>query len=182
MQWHEVFHGDQEPTEQQIKDFIATPLWQDLSDHLTQTYRIKQKKTYSRCSMGDGYWMGWNIKFQKSGKSLCTVYPKQGFFVAMISFSAKELDDADVLIQMCEDYTKEKYQEAKASKLGKSISCFPRTINEKNTIINCLRIFLGFLFAIALTFKIRENEKKKFEEETNGRVPERTIHSRSDDA
>ncbi len=40
----------------------------------------------------------------------------------MISFSAKELDDADVLIQMCEDYTKEKYQEAKASKLGKSIS------------------------------------------------------------
>ena len=122
MQWHEVFHGDQEPTEQQIKDFIATPLWQDLSVHLTQTYRIKPKKTYSRCSMGDGYWMGWNIKFQKSGKSLCTVYPKQGFFVAMISFSAKELDDADVLIQMCEDYTKEKYQEAKASKLGKSIS------------------------------------------------------------
>ena len=44
MQWHEVFHGDQEPTEQQIKDFIANPLWQDLSDHLTQTYRIKTKK------------------------------------------------------------------------------------------------------------------------------------------
>lgn len=122
MQWYEVFNKEQEPTEQQITDFIANPLWQDLLDHFTQTYRVKPKKTYSRCSMGDGYWMGWNIKFQKSGKSLCTVYPKQGFFVAMISFSAKELDDADVLIQMCEDYTKEKYQKAKTSKLGKSIS------------------------------------------------------------
>lgn len=57
MQWHEVFHGDQEPTEQQIKDFIANPLWQDLSDHLTQTYRIKPKKP-----IADAQWemdIGW---------------------------------------------------------------------------------------------------------------------------
>lgn len=72
--------------------------------------------------MGEGYWKGWNIKFQKSGKSLCTIYPKQGFFVAMVSFSAKEMDDADVLIQMCDNYTKEKYKNAKSSKLGKSVS------------------------------------------------------------
>ncbi len=78
MQWHEVFHGDQEPTEQQIKDFIATPL-AGLIRSFNADLPDKTQKTYSRCSMGDGYWMGWNIKFQKSGKSLCTVYPKQGF-------------------------------------------------------------------------------------------------------
>lgn len=122
MQWYDMFNGEQEPTEQQITDFIANPLWQELSDHLIRTYLIKPKKTYSRCSMGEGYWKGWNIKFQKSGKSLCTIYPKQGFFVAMVSFSAKEMDDADVLIQMCDNYTKEKYKNAKSSKLGKSVS------------------------------------------------------------
>ncbi|MGO3603251.1 MAG: DUF3788 domain-containing protein [Enterococcus malodoratus] len=122
MQWNELFNADQEPTEQQITEFISSPLWHDLANHLIQTYQVKPKSVYSGCSMGDGYWKGWNIKFKKSGKALCTVYPKEGYFVAMVSFSAKELDEADLLVQMCDEYTKNKYQQAKSSKLGKSIS------------------------------------------------------------
>ncbi|MGM0166173.1 hypothetical protein IGI39_001131 [Enterococcus sp. AZ135] len=122
MQWSELFNADREPSEKQITDFISNPLWIELSDHLRQTYNVKPKHVYSGCSMGDGYWKGWNIKFKKSGKALCTVYPKQGYFVAMISFSVKELDKADALVELCCEYTKNKYQQAKSSKLGKSIS------------------------------------------------------------
>lgn len=122
MQWNDLFHAEQEPTDQQIIEYISNPLYQELSDHLIETYKIKPKKVYSGCSMGDGYWQGWNIKFKKSGKALCTIYPKENFFVAMVSFSAREIDEADALIQMCSDYTKEKYQSAKSSSLGKSIS------------------------------------------------------------
>lgn len=50
------------------------------------------------------------------------MYPKQGYFVAMVSFSAKELDDADALIRLCGEYTKNNYQKSKSSKLGKSTS------------------------------------------------------------
>ena len=113
MQWNELFNADQEPTERQITEFISSPLWHDLANHLIQTYQVKPKSVYSGCSMGDGYWKGWNIKFKKSG---------EGYFVAMVSFSAKELDEADLLVQMCDEYTKNKYQQAKSSKLGKSIS------------------------------------------------------------
>lgn len=122
MQWSELFQAEKEPTEKQITEFIANPLWHDLSDHLQSTYKIKPKCVYSGCSMGDGYWKGWNIKFKKSGKALCTIYPKEGYFVAMVSFNAKEMDDADALIQLCDEYTKNKYHQAKSSKLGKSIS------------------------------------------------------------
>lgn len=122
MQWYELFNAEQEPTEQQITDYISNPLWLELADYLTENYKVKPKIVYSGCSMGDGYWKGWNVKFKKSGKALCTVYPKQGYFVAMVSFSAKELDDADELIQLCDDYTRNKYQSSKSSKLGKSTS------------------------------------------------------------
>ncbi|MBO0450867.1 DUF3788 domain-containing protein [Candidatus Enterococcus murrayae] len=122
MQWYELFHEDIEPTDRQISDFISNPLWQELSEYLIQTYAVKPKRAYSGCSMGEGYWKGWNIKFKKNGKALCTAYPKQGYFVAMVSFSAKELDDANALVSMCCEYTKNKYQNAKSSKLGKSIS------------------------------------------------------------
>lgn len=122
MQWSERFNAEQEPTEQQITDFISNPLWLELENHLKETYKVKPKIAYSGCSMGEGYWKGWNVKFKKSGKALCTIYPKQGYFVAMVSFSAKELDDADELIQLCDEYTRNKYQGSKSSKLGKSTS------------------------------------------------------------
>lgn len=68
MQWNELFNADQEPTEQQITEFISSPLWHDLANHLIQTYQVKPKSVYSGCSMGDGYWKGWNIKFKKAEK------------------------------------------------------------------------------------------------------------------
>jgi hypothetical protein len=42
--------------------------------------------SYSKCSAQPG----WNVKYQKSGKSLCTMYPMDGFFIALIVIGAKE--------------------------------------------------------------------------------------------
>jgi hypothetical protein len=84
MQWNELFNKENEPTENQIKKFVATPLWDDLTSHLQETYNVKPKYSYSNCSMEKGFWKGWNVKFQKSSKSLCTLYPKQGYFMALI--------------------------------------------------------------------------------------------------
>lgn len=66
MQWYELFTAEKVPTDQQITDFISNPLWLELADHLKDTYKVKPKIAYSGCSMGDGYWKGWNIKFKKS--------------------------------------------------------------------------------------------------------------------
>ncbi|MDR2971998.1 MAG: DUF3788 domain-containing protein, partial [Bacteroidales bacterium] len=79
MKWNEMFDRENEPSEVQVKEFVNTPLLDDLDGYLRQTYKVKPKLTHSNCNMDGGMWKGWNVKYQKSGKSLCTLYPKQGY-------------------------------------------------------------------------------------------------------
>jgi len=84
---YEVFTKETQPTETEIKEFIGaeiSTLFTDLDNHLREQYKIKPKLAYSSCAMDNNIWRGWNIKYQKSGKSLCTIYPQQGYFLVLI--------------------------------------------------------------------------------------------------
>ncbi len=109
MLWNELFDKEHEPSNEQIAEFLDTPLWDDLSNHLQQVYKVKPKKEYSGCAMDEGVWKGWNVKYKKNGKSLCTLYPKQGYFLSLITVSEKDAVEADLLISLCCDYTKDLY-------------------------------------------------------------------------
>ena len=109
MLWSELFSREQEPTEEQIQEFVATPLWSELADYLQQVYKVKPKKEYSGCMMDKGAWKGWNVKYKKSGKSLCTLYPKQGYFLSLITIAEKDAAEVDLLIPVCTDYIKDLY-------------------------------------------------------------------------
>jgi len=98
--WHELYSGETTPTFGQVEDYIKSPLWQKLNNHLQQAYGIEPKMEYSRCSMQKG----WNIKYKKSGKSLCTLYPMPGYFIALVVIGAKEMQEAEFLILSCSDY------------------------------------------------------------------------------
>jgi AraC family transcriptional regulator len=112
MLWSERFDKEHEPTGSQIAEYIATPLWGELADHLQQAYNSKPKIEYSGCSMDGGIWKGWNVKYKKGGKSLCTLYPKRGYFLSLITVSEKDAEEADLLIQHFCDYVKELYHRA----------------------------------------------------------------------
>ena len=71
--------------------------------------------------MDNGSWKGWNVKYKKSGKSLCTLYPKQGYFVALINIGDKEAAEADLLIPLCDKYTQDIYRKSKLGFSGKSL-------------------------------------------------------------
>jgi AraC family transcriptional regulator len=116
MQWSDLFNKEHEPMTEQIAEFIATPLWGDLTDYLQQTYNIRPKTEYSGCAMDGGAWKGWKVKYKKSGKSLCTLYPKQGYFLALITVGAKEVDEAELLIPLCGDYVKGLYESTEFGK------------------------------------------------------------------
>lgn len=68
MLWNELFNDGHEPSNNQIKEYVDTPLWDDLADYLQQTYNVKPKLFYSSCSMDKGFWKGWNVKYKKVGK------------------------------------------------------------------------------------------------------------------
>lgn len=54
--------------------------WQDLNSFIQQKYKASPKIMYSKCSSKPG----WNVKYNKSGKSLCTLYPEKEGFIALV--------------------------------------------------------------------------------------------------
>ena len=97
---YEVFSKEKQPTEAEIRDFVGAAIFKQFSDlnkHLCESNKIKPKFAYSNCAMDNNIWRGWNIKYQKSGKSLCTIYPQQGYFLVLIPGRFFEVRNADTV-------------------------------------------------------------------------------------
>ena len=68
---------------EELSGYIEEPAlswWLDINAFLQNTYKAKPKMSFSKCSMQKG----WNVKYQKSGKSLCTLYPEKESFIVLI--------------------------------------------------------------------------------------------------
>ena len=60
--------------------YIRNPVFMQFCSEIKKKYRCNEKIEFSRCS----WERGWNVKFKKSGKSLCTVYPREGYFTVLV--------------------------------------------------------------------------------------------------
>ena len=120
--WSELYNSENEPSGSMINDFVETPLWDNLFNYLQQTYNLKPKLFYSRCSMDKGNWKGWNVKYKKSGKSLCTLYPKQGYFLSLVPINVREMNEAELLIPTCSEYTQNLFAKTASGRTGKSLA------------------------------------------------------------
>jgi len=97
---YEMFNKENQPTEDEIKDFVGAEvftLFIGLDNHLRESYKITPKMSYSSCAMDNNIWRGWNIKYQKSGKSYCTIYPQQGYFMALVPGKPFEVRNKDIV-------------------------------------------------------------------------------------
>lgn len=78
-----ILDGLHVPTYDDICQYISEParvLWQDINSFIQQEYKASPKIAYSKCSGKPG----WNVKYKKSNKSLCTLYPEKEGFVALL--------------------------------------------------------------------------------------------------
>ncbi|MEN6339268.1 MAG: DUF3788 domain-containing protein [Clostridiaceae bacterium] len=100
MTWQECYPRALEPSPAQIAGFIDSPLWGELCAFLESTYGVEPRVEYSTCSGAPG----WNVKYKKSGRSLCTLYPDAGAFTALITVGAKEAPEAELLLPLCSEY------------------------------------------------------------------------------
>ena len=96
MKWSELFNVNQVPSYEDIKQYIGEgePIWSELLSYIEKAYQVQPKMTYSKCSAQPG----WNIKYQKSSKSLCTLYPMEGFFIALVVVGAKEEEEVEMAL------------------------------------------------------------------------------------
>lgn len=79
-------HAAHTPTPEELGAQVASPLWQELLQYAREAYQPVVSVEYSRCSMQPG----WNVKLKKAGRSLCTLYPMERAFDALIVIGERE--------------------------------------------------------------------------------------------
>lgn len=106
MEWAKLYDQNTKPSFEDIDRYINNELWEKLKSTLSSATKTPPKLTYSRCSAQPG----WNVKYQKSGKSLCTLYPMEGYFIALVVIGNKETVETELLLPTLSIYTQELYQ------------------------------------------------------------------------
>lgn len=85
------------PSIEEINEYVNNPVFMPFCLEIKNTYQCNEKIEYSSCS----WERGWNIKFKKAGKTLCTIYPKECYFAVMVVVGAKEKAPVEAILQEC---------------------------------------------------------------------------------
>ncbi|NLI22826.1 MAG: DUF3788 domain-containing protein [Clostridiales bacterium] len=109
MTWNERFTRDYQPSLREMETHIGNPLWASCREQLESRYGIQPRVEHSRCSGAPG----WNVKYRKGGRSLCTLYPGEGAFTALVSVSAPEATEAEAILPACTDHVRTLYRNAR---------------------------------------------------------------------
>jgi hypothetical protein len=119
MKWNDLFDADRIPSYEDIRTYIgeAKPIWDELVLFIEEKYNVKPQLDYSKCSAQPG----WNIKYKKSGKSLCTLYPMQDHFIALVVVGTKQEDEVEIALEagIFTSYVKELYRKTAFSAMGR---------------------------------------------------------------
>lgn len=63
------------PTLEEIEEYVRNPVFGEFCEEIKREYGCREKIEFSSCS----WEKGWNIKFKKAGKTLCTIYLRMVF-------------------------------------------------------------------------------------------------------
>lgn len=102
-------NGTQKPSLEEISAYVNSPLFDHLCTHMETEYQSKPVLEYSRCPMQ----RGWNMKYKKSGRTLCTLYPMEGYFIALIVIGERERTETELMLPSFTEYLQHLYQKTK---------------------------------------------------------------------
>ena len=119
MNWNEIFGADHIPSHEDIRKYLceAKSIWDELTAYIEEAYQVKPQIAYSKCSAQPG----WSMKYRKSSKSLCTLYPMMGYFIALVVVGPKEEEEVKVGMDagLFTTYVKELYDKTAYSAMGR---------------------------------------------------------------
>ncbi|HEX2998957.1 MAG TPA: DUF3788 domain-containing protein [Armatimonadota bacterium] len=67
--------------------------WRALTAHIEDAYGAKPQIMYSVCAGQPG----WNVKYKKGSKALCTLYPEPESFIALVVLARADMDKLDAV-------------------------------------------------------------------------------------
>jgi hypothetical protein len=78
-----ILDGSHIPDHDEIDSYINIPereLWMQINSFIKERYKAEPRIMYSKCAGKPG----WNVKYQRSGKSICTLYPERDGFITLV--------------------------------------------------------------------------------------------------
>ncbi|NCA67246.1 MAG: DUF3788 domain-containing protein [Clostridia bacterium] len=99
------------PTKDELQRYVKGnyDLLTDFCGYIETKYQPKEQIDYSKCTAIPG----WNLKYKKHGKALCTIYPYEEYFAVLVTLTFKDLDKFCIVKQEFEDQTQRIIDEAK---------------------------------------------------------------------
>ena len=97
------------PSLEELCGYVRNPLFDRSCLEMKERFRCREKIEFSSCSWEPG----WNIKFKKSGKNLCTLYPRESYFTVLVVIGAREKEAAELILPDCTDRLQEIYRQTK---------------------------------------------------------------------
>ena len=100
------------PSLEEISEYVRNPVFWEFCCEIKNRCQCIEKIEYSSCSMEPG----WNVKFKKRSKSLCTIYPREAYFTVMVVIGKKEKERTENLLQGCSAQLQQIYHQTKEGK------------------------------------------------------------------
>lgn len=97
------------PSIEQLRAYVGSRLFDQFYEFMMEEYQALCKIEYSR----DVWAPGWNLKLKKAGKSLCVVYPKEGYFTVLVVVGRKEKEMVQRLMPQFSEEMQTLYQNTK---------------------------------------------------------------------
>lgn len=97
------------PTLEDIAAYVQNPVFQGFCTELIERYGCREAIEYSACSMEPG----WNVKFKKSGRNLCTIYPRETYFTVMAVVGRREKEAVEAMLPDCAPRLREIYAQTR---------------------------------------------------------------------
>ena len=109
MEWSECYGKGQKPDFAAVEAFVGETLWGEFHAFMEANCPAAPKFEYSACTMQTG----WNIKYKKSGKNVCTIYPMEGYLICMILIGGDGAVEAEARLEEFTPYVRELYRKTR---------------------------------------------------------------------
>jgi hypothetical protein len=131
-----MINKEQEPTKQEILETIGqkSSLWLDLRKYLEENYDFLPEKIF----YGKKY--GWTIRYRKSGKTLCSLFPEKDSYTVLITLGKKEVEKTNEIIETLNPEVKTLFKETKQLRDGRWLWISVRKSSDIKSIKVLLKI------------------------------------------
>lgn len=133
-----ILDGSHTPAYDEIVDYINLPareLWRQINHFIQQEYKALPRIMYSKCSGKPG----WNVKYQRSGKSICTLYPEKDSFVVLVVIT---LDLLPMVEALYEEFTEEVRETIRGAKPFNGTLWLMLQVNSEEALNNVKQLML----------------------------------------